>query len=209
MKRATRSRELLALGLWFMPVAGLYVSYAISQENWSCLRFILPAVPALILAGSIGITVLLPSAGTLARRRAPILVAVVLVVWTLASSWYWTGKLAILYTKGYERAYLDACAAARSQFPANALVLCGQTSGALYYYTNFAVLRWDTLQPADFARHVAQSGQSEVPIYALLYDVEESDALRVRCPGDWIKMASSGNIHLWRFNHTITARDLP
>lgn len=192
-RRSTRSRELLALAVWFAALAGPYVFYAISQEDWSCLRFILPALPALVLAALLGVNALTPSS----RLRTA--AAVLLAAWALAGSWHWTSQLGILYIKGYEQPYAAASLAARATLPAHALVVSGQTSGALYFYTDLPVLRWDFINATDFARYSALAQKTGTPLYAALFNTEETAAFGPdRCPGEWTKISTHQSISLWR-----------
>lgn len=197
-RHAGRTREFAGLALWFGAVTAAYSCYAISQENWTCLRFILPAVPALILAGLLGLETLVGPDVRARAARWRMTTAVLIAAWAIAASTYWSRHLAIFYIKGYEQAYADACAAARAHFPENALVLSAQTSGALYFYTQFAVLRWDIVTPEEFARYRLRAAEAGVPICALIYNVEEQAALRERCPGEWRQVAAAQNIHLWQ-----------
>src|SRR6185369_15246886 len=112
---------LLALAVWFGAIAAFYSSYVITQENWSCLRFLLPAMPALILAALLWLDAgsrLLPAHWSACFRACA---ALLLIVWSAAISGHWTRKFGILYSKGYEQVYADANAAAQTQIPKGAL----------------------------------------------------------------------------------------
>lgn len=192
-------RVLLALALWFFAFAILYAFYEISHEVWWCLRFILPGTPALILAGLLGFDALARAAAPARVSRVRTLGAVVLAAWALGLGWYWTARHSLLHTKVYEQAYADAAAAARQQFPADALVLAGLHSGSLYYYTSFAVMRWEFVNATEFAAFRAHLDKSRRPLCALLFDVEEREALQEKCPGTWEKIGAVRNIGLWRY----------
>jgi hypothetical protein len=124
--------------------------------------------------------------------------ASVLALWSVGLGWYWTAKFHLLLTKTYEQAYADSTAAARTHFPSNALVVAGQHSGAIYYYTPFPVLRWELVNASEFARFRALAEKAERPICALLFNVEEQEALEQKCPGRWTKLATLKNTSLWR-----------
>ncbi len=197
-RRETRTRELLALGLWFAAITAVYLSYSISHEAWSCLRFILPAIPALVLAGMLGIDALARThvANTAGHIRC--VAALIVAVWAVVASWCWTRPHAVFYTRGYENAYTSASLTARALFPKNALVLCSLFSGSIYYYTDSPVLRWDFLDASNFGRYADRARKSGLPICAVLFDVEEQDALREHCPGPWRRLAAVGNVTLWQ-----------
>jgi hypothetical protein len=98
---------------------------------------------------------------------------------------------------GYERAYGQAAQLVRDRVPARALVVCSDFSGTIYYYTDLPTLIWDTLVPDEFARYASLARAARRPIYALIFDRHEAEVLRQRCPGTWMRIASTGNIGLW------------
>lgn len=196
-RRESRTRELAALALLFLPVAGCYAFYEVSHEVWWCLRFILPVVPALILAGLLGVEALARLPGC---RRPPVFrfaAALVLALWALGVSWYWTPRLAVFMVKHYEQAYADGAVAARERFPATALVVCQAFAGTLYFYTDFSALRWDQLEAPAFGRYAALARSAGRPICALLFESEEAEAFR-RCPGAWTRVTKVRNVGLWQ-----------
>jgi hypothetical protein len=191
------TRQLLALGLWFGAIAGLYAFYEVSHEVWWCLRFILPAIPALIFAGLLGITTW--GRGLPPERREGFLqiATAVVISWAVGASLYWTELLGVRLVKQYENAYAEAAIASRGILPANALVVAFQTSGAVYYYTQNPILRWDQVEAAQFALLAKLAQAAGRPIYALIFNAEEKQALRERCPGDWTRLTTVHNLGLW------------
>jgi 4-amino-4-deoxy-L-arabinose transferase-like glycosyltransferase len=196
--RRAHSRHLLALALWFASIAGVYACYEVSHEVWWCLRFILPAIPALILAGLLGIAAL--SEGWLAPRRTRfrLLMAGILTLWAVGASWYWTGKLGVRLMRIYENAYAEAAVTSRAELPPNALVVAFYMSGAIYYYLENPVLRWDQVDPAQFGRFATQAAAAGRPVFALIFEAEVKPALEERCPGEWVRVNRVHNIGLWR-----------
>ena len=196
--RDTRTRHLLGLALWFGAIVTVYLFYAISPEAWTCLRFILPALPALILAGMLGVEALArfrPAAGATRVRTGA---AIVLGAWAVIVAWRWAPPNAVFYTKGYEDAYTAACLAARTQFPKDAVVLSHFASGAIYYYTDFPILRWDSLSTANFADYAAAAQRAGLPLCAVLFASEEEDAFTRHCPGNWQRLATVSGVGLWQ-----------
>lgn len=196
--RESRRRELTALLLGFAAIAGVYLFYGISHEVWWCLRFILPGVPLLLLASLYGVEALAESGWIRRWRHFRTAAALGLALWAAGNAWYWVRQLTILYVPTYERAYADAARMAQTQIPANALVVCSQYSGALFYYTELAPLIFDSIKPEEFARYVELTRSHARPIYALLFDIEEKDVFQTHCPGNWEKLSAVGNIGLWR-----------
>lgn len=191
-------RNLLALGMAFASVTGCYLFYEVSHEVWWCLRFILPVIPALILAALLGVESL---------ARGPVrhwphfraAAALALGVWALAQSAYWSPRLSVFLMRHYEQAYADGIALAKPLLPNKAPVLCLAFSGALYFHTGSPVLRWDQLDQATFHRYATLSADAGLPIRALLFEAEEKEAFQ-RCPGGWTRVARTGNVGLWHWN---------
>jgi hypothetical protein len=193
----TRRRELLGLGLVGGTTIGFYLLCAFSHDAWTYLRYILPALPPLILAALLGVEALARGPAIRWSRRFRPVVALVLTLWVVGNSWYWTRNLYTLYVPGYERAYQEAVQQVRERAPANALILCCNTSGAIYYYTEMPTLLFDTLEPEEFARYSELVRQAGRPIYACIFDIEEEEAMR-RCPAAWTRLAEAGNIGIWK-----------
>jgi 4-amino-4-deoxy-L-arabinose transferase-like glycosyltransferase len=192
LRRDIPARTRTALALWFGIFFGFYAFYEISREVWWDLRFILPGTPALIVAGLLGLEKLVQT------QRARAGAASVLMVWAVALGWYWPKKFHLLLTKQYEQAYATAAAAALARFPANSLVLAGHHSGSLYFYTPFPVLRWELVTADEFDHYRELAQKAGRTICALLYDIEENEALKVRCRGQWTRIETLKNVSLWR-----------
>lgn len=196
--RTTRPGHLLALALWFAAIVGLYAFYEVSHEVWWCLRFIVPALPALILAGLLGLE-------ALAQRRKPPQqdrfrgwAALALALWAIGLSVFWTRHYSITETKNAEKTFSKTCAAVREQFPPGTLVVTMTFSGAFYYYTDFAILRWDQIEAADFAHFAGLAQKAGRTVVAVDYKWEEGRALREHCPGNWVRMNQVFDVIIWQ-----------
>ncbi len=77
-------------------------------------------------------------------------------------------------------------------------MLCCHHSGSIYFYTDFPILRWDTLYPPQFAHYVARAQRAGVQLRAVLFSDEEQRALRERCPGEWMRIATVDRVSLWQ-----------
>ncbi len=195
---AGRSRERAALAAWFAPFFLFYIFYSISHEVWWNLRFVLPGTPALIIAGLLGAEALAAARPGRAAARWRNGAAVVLVAWATAQGAYWTQRFHLLLTKSYEQAYADTAAAARREFAPGTLVVAGLHSGALRFYTDLPLLRWEFVRPEQFARFVARATAAGRPVGAILHRVEEGDALQRNCPGRWVRVTTVRDFTLWR-----------
>lgn len=200
---STRSRAWLALMLGFGMITGLYLFYDVSHDVWWCLRFILPAVPFLILAGLLGIEALARRLAERAGRLFRGAAAVVLAAWAVAASCYWTPSLHVFLVRTYEHNYAEAALAARERLPSGALVVVNNFSGTMYFYTDFPVLRADVVEAEEFRRHAETARRAGTPICAILFDFEEAEAFGpTRCPGRWRKLSSLANVGFWQLEST-------
>lgn len=197
LRRETRRRELFALLLGSGAITTLYLFYGISREVWWCLRFILPGVPLLLLAALYGLDALARFFGSV-RAKITAGLAAALVLWAAGNAWHWVRELTVLYVPGYERAYAEAAQVARATIPANAIVVCSQTSGSLFYYTSLAPFIFDGIPPEEFARYAQLAREAGRPIYAVLFDIEENDVFQKNCPGAWTRLNTIGNIGIWK-----------
>lgn len=196
--RPVSFRPLIALGLWFGTIVAVYACYEVSHEVWWCLRFILPALPALIVGALLGLEAIARHVPPLRRTWFVAGCALLLSVWAIGASAYWTKHLGVLETRRYEQAYAEVTQAARSLLPKGSLVVSHYTSGALYASTDFAVLRWDQVDAAQFTHFATLAQQAGRPVCAVLFEAEEKSALTERCPGNWSRVGTVRNLSLWR-----------
>ena len=131
-------------------------------------------------------------------RRLRHAAAVIIASWAVGMSWQWSRSHGVFSLKFHEDAYITASAAARTHFPPKTLVLCCHLSGAVFYYTDFPVLRWDVANPAEFTRYAAMAHRAGITIGALLFADEEQRALQESCPGEWSRLATVDNVGIWR-----------
>lgn len=205
-RRDTRHRAVIGLGLIASIIIGFYLFCVYSHDDWTYLRYILPAVSALILAGLVGVEALARGRGARWPRAFRPVGALALTLWAAGSSWYWTRNLHTLYVPVYERAYEDAARLVRERVPDHALLVCCNVSGAIYFYTSLPTLLFDTVEPEDFARYEALTRGAGRPVYAAVFDIEEEDAIRRRCPGAWKRIAGAGNIGIWQLEQNFRPR---
>jgi 4-amino-4-deoxy-L-arabinose transferase-like glycosyltransferase len=193
---ATRGRVVTALVLGAGTLISCYLFYEVSHEVWWCLRFILPALPWLLLAGLVGIEALARGPGRRWPRGFRPVAASLLLLWGLGAAGYWHRRLEPLQVRPQELAYATGAAVARELLPADALVVCQAFSGNLLFHTGHPILRWDQVSPGDFTRYARLAAGAGRPVRALLFDSERADAFR-RCPGPWREVARRGTVGLW------------
>jgi hypothetical protein len=143
----------LLMYLWYTP-----------YPDWTFVRFLMPALPMLLVAAAASFGELAPSS-TRTRRVAFAVVAIVLAV-----SGVWQGRGAFR-TQAFEARY-QAAARFASALPDNAVFICNQHSGSLRYYANRLTLRFEWLEPDVYATALDQLQQAGHPVFVVLDDRE-------------------------------------
>jgi hypothetical protein len=166
---------------WWMVLmfGSLFAFYALyfPFDNWTFTRFLLPALPLLIvLAAVTGVAAVgwLPAA----FRTLAFAWTVVLVVSLGASKARDLGAFGLWES---ERRFLEVAEYAAAQ-PASAVFLSMQHAGSVAYYSGRTVLRWDWLEQTELDRVVEQLAASGRRVYAALEDWEIAE-LRKRLIG--------------------------
>jgi len=197
-----RSRSPVAVGVlasWLGAFVLFYAFYHFSRETWWYLRFILPALPALILGS---LLVAYEANKWLAARFQPRHVhAVALVVFCLltANQVRLIDRLDVTHTKRDESVYREAAEWTREHLPEEAVVAAVQCSGSQFFYTDLPILRWDRVEPQRFeeiSRALAASGWS---LYAVLFPFEakkEGGAFD-DMPGHWVEIGAARHVRIF------------
>ncbi|HEY1763288.1 MAG TPA: hypothetical protein VGF85_00095, partial [Opitutaceae bacterium] len=192
--RTPRVAALLAA--WIALYVGFYLPYRFTHEDWWYLRFLLPAAPALIVAGLLVLETarrrLLPGSFGPAGRT----LGIVLLLAALGVEAATLDRLKA-WTIGHgERKYLEAGAWLNAHLPPNAVVVSTQFSGSLHYYTPFALVRADQLG-LPLARRVEAAARSAGdPVYAVFYPFERESFAAL--PGRWALVGSVEDISILR-----------
>lgn len=168
-------RYAIAGFVWFGVFYLFYGLYWFSRGSWVTLRFLLPALPGLFLSAGLGLKHLLAVwPGRLWVRAA----AAVCVAWCLVSSGYWVKKLGVVEVRREQARYLLAAQSMRSLASGDLAVLAGDLSGPVYFYTDFALIRWDRLGAEDLGKLLARL-PSSTALVAVLWPSEERVVRRV------------------------------
>lgn len=192
-----RTRSLLLV--WFLAFFAFYCFYEHSEDWWS-VRFLLPGIPAVILAA-------LFLAGDVAERLARGLSPRVfqwtraagmalLAAMVLAGAWQ-IRRFDLFSIAAGERVYRDASLQAASAVPERSLIVSMQMSGALKYYTGRPIARWDAIRLGRFQDLRRAAQEHGYRWYALLWPFEEPD-FRKNLPGRWEQIGTIRDIGLWR-----------
>ena len=72
-----------------------------------------------------------------------------------------------------------------------------QNSGALYFYTDRLIVRWDALDHR-WPEVRAAIAATRRPVFAVLFEFERTEALGQKTPGAWKQLDALGPITFWR-----------
>ncbi len=144
---ATRARRAIwLLVAWVAVVCGSYLFYRpFGREEWTYLRFLLPAYPALL---TLMVVALADGMRRVVRDRAranaaAMVVCAVLAAWQLRQSI----GLGVFHARAIERRYVDVGHYVRAMTPPNAICIARLHAGSLRYYGDRVTLYYDWLQP--------------------------------------------------------------
>lgn len=178
---------------WAVVLTGFYAFYFHSGETWWYLRFILPAFPALIVLALSGVRRLLAPSASAMRMSAAAAALVCAAAWEGVAARHF----AILETKHSEVGYMRVAEWVDRSLPPDAVVLCMQLSGSLFYYTPRTLLRWDQFPEDKPSLWLDALVATHAPIYAALYPFENEEAER-RVGGRWTRVAQVENATIWK-----------
>jgi hypothetical protein len=148
-----RVRSLAWAALVFSAgVFALYLPYvAFQRHEWTYLRFLLPAIPFMLLLAA--------RASLSFVRQLPIVARAPLTLVLFGAVAVYCGSIAerrhAFELRAAEQRYADAGEFVRQRLPANAIVLAGQHSGSVRFYGGRPILRFDLVQPQDLDHALA------------------------------------------------------
>ncbi|HEX8255913.1 MAG TPA: hypothetical protein VF846_22425 [Thermoanaerobaculia bacterium] len=178
----------IALASWFGAFFLFYCFYG-PYETWWYTRFLLPAIPALLLLGA-GFA----SAHTPERARAlPLIVFAIIAIFEVRAG----REFDVLSFAQGERSYEQAAALVREQVPRDAIVVSMQHSGSLFHDARRFSLRYDTIDAAQFAAIRAHAARQNRAMFALLEPFEVGP-VKALVPGEWGVVGKVGNAVLYR-----------
>jgi 4-amino-4-deoxy-L-arabinose transferase-like glycosyltransferase len=191
-----RSRPLVVaiLGGWTLSLLGFYSAYLFTHENWTYMRFPLPAFGSIIILMLLIYQKWLRRLPSTARRIANLAALVSVLAW----NGYWAEDYGALNVGKGEKAYFLATEWIKANLPQNSVLVAMQATGALLYYTNFTFVRWDQLTKPRLTDVEQAATAAGSPIYAVLFPFERKEVLEQRMPGHWDLMTTIDPITIWR-----------
>jgi hypothetical protein len=187
-----RAAAWLGLAIAAMTLA-LYLPYQIF-DDWYYVRFLLPALPWLIVLSLIVVDRAVRRAA--GARTAVAMTAIAIGVGTL---WIAIAQQRRAFELAQlERHFVEAGTFAAERLPANAAVLTIRHSGSVHYYSQRPTISWDTLEPGTLDRVLGfLRAQGLTPF--LLLDTSEEATFRQRFEAaspigrlDWPPLARVG-----------------
>jgi hypothetical protein len=185
---------------WFVPFFVFYAFYGY-WDGWLCVRFLLPAVPALL----VGVFLLVRDLAAVISPRHPrisVAIAAALAIWIVVAPVRSTRKLDILpVLPVLEKSYPHLIRWADTQMPKNAIVISGVLSASFLYYADRQIVRYDEMNNDQFQTLRAYAANAGMPWFAVLpADELDLDALRKKFRGDWKKLGTEGDVSIYRLD---------
>ena len=140
--RLARTRAWWVLA-FVVTTFGCYVAYTV-YDAWWFLRFLLPAIPPMIVLASAVTVTWLARLGTTSRTAAFALVTAALVVFQIVTA----ADRAVFRLRDLERRFRDGGEYVARKLPPNAVVFTTQQSGSVRFYADRPTIIWDMLDPA-------------------------------------------------------------
>ena len=153
--------------LCFVALQGFYLLYLVF-EGWTPVRFLLPALPLLLVVQAAALAAACRGAPLSTRSFAVIVVAVLMASWGVGK----TRGLGVFQLVDSELRYRDVAEFVRG-LPPDAVCISLQHSGSLPYYAGATVLRWDWIEPDEIDRAVSELAARGRATFAVLDEGEE------------------------------------
>lgn len=195
--RRVKLRDRAMLISWFAVFLLFYSCYAFYDEWWYT-RFLLPGLPALILGALLATreVVKLCERRGVARALRGAVVALLLIV-VIAFERQSIEHFRLLRVGGIESRHADSCRWADGVLPDRALIAAMEMSGALRFYTNRPIMRYERIEAGEREMLRARAAEKGYGWYALLmpHEIEQAQS---RLPGKWTRLGMVREISLWQ-----------
>lgn len=201
--RLRRERVAQAMGAFVSLVIASYLVYAVFDE-WSYLRFLLPALAVLAIFAAAELSAWLTRWPI--TIRVPLFFALMLGV--TAYNVFTARTLDTFRLRDQLGRVATVANYITSNVPDNAVILSGEQSGSMRYYTSRPILRWEAATPQSLASAVTTLEEKGRPVYIVL-DAWEDELFRKKFATypagalDWPPMLEAGRSHrtrLWRLS---------
>ena len=166
-------RRSIVARLLFLYCALVFACYAlyIPFDGWHFVRFVLPAIPVLLVMSS-GVALTLAARLPIAWRGAAVVALGALLAATYVRVAHEHG---VFYVGQEQRRFLSIGSFLGQVLPERAIVLSGLHSGSVRLYGHRPTLRWTQLQPSQLDTVVASLQARGFDLYILLESEEERE----------------------------------
>jgi len=199
---AWRTRPARPLAVFAVLVVAAYLVYAVF-DVWSYLRFLLPAIAVAAVFTAVAIAVMLQ------RMRGAARVAV-LLAFSLAQVAHGVSQARARDTFRLvdQQRRVSQAATFLATLPTHTVIVAGEQSGALRYYTGLSILRWDLASPESLISSLVALGVAGKPVVIAL-DAWEREPFRARFRAvasvslEWPAAFEAGTSHrtyVWRLS---------
>lgn len=193
--RVRHDRQARALAVFALLVIAAYLIYAVF-DHWSYLRFLLPALAIFAIFAAIEL-------GRWIERwpiavRFPIFFALSLAI--VAHGVFVARSFDTFKLKDQFRRVEQVADAIIHTAPLNAVIVAGEQSGSMRYYTGRSIVRWDAATAEAFPAAIETLLKAGRPIYIVL-DAWEMEPFHQKFPDsgpaelDWPPMLEAGSSH--------------
>ena len=196
--RVRTARIAQAMAAFAALVVASYLVYAVF-EDWSYLRFLLPALAVLAIFAAVEISAWL--------GRWPVTIRMpVLFVLLLGTTAYnlFTVRMVDTFKLADQLARIETVGNyINANIPREAVIVSGEQSGSMRYYTQRSILRWEMATPDTLAKAVSALEQAGRPLFIVL-DAWEDEPFRRKLSAyppaalDWPPMVEAGRSHRTR-----------
>jgi hypothetical protein len=198
--RKVHWRHRAMLIAWFGAFLLFYCCYDI-YDDWWYTRFLLPAYPAMILGALLAardvVHLLKPLAPERNRARLSLAPLAILLAAALSSEQHYVRRFNVFITGDAESVHAASCRWADRMLPDQAAVVSMEMSGALKFYTQRPIVRWDWVEPGQWQVLKGRAAEKGYRWYALLQPQEVEEAQK-RLPGKWVQIGTLRHISLWQ-----------
>lgn len=199
--RSLAWRMRLLLLTWFGVFFGFYCCYS-WYDAWWYTRFLLPAIPALILAlmfACRSVAEWLAHKITAPFVRAKLAFGVVLVtlVGVLSVEQRFLREFKVFDIGRQDALDRAACRRAKQLLPERALIFAMEMNGVWRFYTDRDTVRWDLVPSEQLQEIMRRATAQGMPLYAFLMAHEVNDA-RKNIQNEWTRIDESGPFSVWR-----------
>jgi hypothetical protein len=199
--RLRSNRTVQAMFAFAMLVIAAYLIYAVF-DDWSYLRFLLPALAVFAILAAATL------AGWIDRWpvavRVPALFALLLGV---CAHGIWVARAHDTFRLADQLSRVARVGDfINKSVPASAVILSGEQSGSMRYYTGRSILRWEAATPEALTSAIETLEGKGRPVYVVL-DAWENERFRAKFPAipiaalDWPPILEAGTTHrtrLWK-----------